>query len=100
MAVDLTDKKIAMATEAVQLAKIVMDGLARLSSLRDSLSAAGITFATADFDGLEGLEHMDGDDFTAFLGQFDYTDDEKLVGWMAQVGSPTPRVIFAKVIPQ
>ncbi len=64
MAIDQTEKRRALARQAVQLAPALMDVLYALDALRrkrDSGGSAGtaLVFADADFTGVTGLTHLD-----------------------------------------
>jgi len=64
MAIDQTEKRRALARQAVQLAPSLMDVLYALDALRrkrDSGGAGGaaLAFVDADFAGVAGLTHLD-----------------------------------------
>jgi hypothetical protein len=64
MAIDQTEKRRALARQAIQLAPALMDVLYSLDALRrkrDSGGAAGtaLVFTDADFTGQTGLTHLD-----------------------------------------
>lgn len=69
MAIDQTEKRRAIARQAIQTAPLLMDTLYALDALRRKRDQGGtpLVFQDSDFAGVSGLAHLDAATIDAFF---------------------------------
>jgi hypothetical protein len=68
MAISQVEKRRALARMLALKSAALMDVINGLEDLNSQYSAAGLTFADADFDGVAGLQHLDAATASNLLG--------------------------------